>query len=212
MVRKKGLARITGEHYTHRYLWHAAQILASKGRADETGGVLLMAATLFAYFAFEAYLNHVGPIVCPDEWRREREFFGGEGGEEYRGTLGKLRLLGDRLGLTWDRSRRPYQTFVDLDLRRDAVVHGRAERFDVEIAFKDPQYIKRIDPVIYEFADEKFVARVFEDLEKLGDALQAAAQEQLGEVEVWSPRAFLGMAGHQSGSIVEMPSDDERAV
>lgn len=96
MPLKEGRARITGEHYTHRYLWHAARTLSEKGKADETGGVLLMAATLFAFFALEAYLNYIGPIVCPDEWASEREFFGGEGGERYRGTLGKLHLLGDR--------------------------------------------------------------------------------------------------------------------
>jgi hypothetical protein len=212
VVRKKGRARITGEHYTHRYLWHAAQTLAVKGRADETGGVLLMAATIFAYFAFEAYLNYIGPIVCPDEWLRERAYFGGEGGEQYRGTLGKAWLLTDRLGLKRDRSRRPYQTLVDLDTRRDAVVHGRTEQFDVAVAFKDPQRIKRVDPVIYEFADETFVARVLEDVESIGDTIQRAAQEKLGEADIWSPRAFLGIMGHKSGSILGMPSDDEQAV
>jgi hypothetical protein len=116
------------------------------------------------------------------------------------------------LDLKLDRGRRPYQTLVELDRRRDAVVHGRTEQFDVEVAFKDPQHIKRIDPVIYEFADETFVTRVLEDLESIGDTIQQAAQEKLGEAEVWSPRAFLGMTGRQSGSIVEMPGDGERAV
>jgi len=168
LARKKGRARITGEHYTHRYLWHSAQTLATKGKADETGGVLLMAATIFAYFAFEAYLNHIGPIVCAEEWFREREFFGGEGGERYRGTLGKAQFLADHLGVELDRGHRPFQTVIELDTRRDAVVHGRTQHFDVEIAFKAPEHIKRVDPVMYEFADEAFVDRVLRDVEKVG--------------------------------------------
>jgi hypothetical protein len=209
---KKGRARITGEHYTHRYLWHAAETLAEKGRADETGGVLLMAAMVFTYFAFEAFLNSIGPIACPNEWGRERAFFAGEGGDRYRGTLGKLHLLADRLSIELDHSRRPYQSVLMLDQRRDAVVHGRTEKIESEIVFKDPAFLKSIDPAIYAFADEAFLQRVFDDLEEIADSIQREAQRQLGEGEVWSPRAFRGMISQQAGSIIEMPTLHDEAV
>jgi len=206
VLRKKGRAQITGEHYTHRYLWHAAETLAEKGHSiEDGGGVLLMAATLFAYFALESYLNYIGPIACPDEWSRERQFFGGDGGDPYKGTLGKLHLLSDRLHVSLDRGRRPYQTVALLDQRRDAVVHGRPERINVEVTFKDPRFLESADPAIYAFADEDFLRQVFQDLETVGDSIQLAAQQQLGEHTVWSPRAFRGMTGHHGGSILEMP-------
>jgi len=54
---KKGRANVTGEHYTHRYLCHAAESLADQGRVDDTGAPLIVAGMLFTYFAFEAYLT-----------------------------------------------------------------------------------------------------------------------------------------------------------
>src|SRR6185437_7319302 len=171
MSRLPGRARITGEHFTHRYLWHVAETIAETGRRSETGGVFLLAANLFAYFALEAHLNDLGPVVCLDEWSREREFFAGDGGERYRGTLGKLHLLADRVGVELDRGRRPYQTLVTVDSQRDAVVHGRTERFDLEVTFKRPESIERVSPEIYAFSDEAFVHRAFEDLEALADSI-----------------------------------------
>jgi hypothetical protein len=209
---EKGRAQIAGEHYTHRYLWHAAETLAEKGCVDETGGPLIMAGMLFTYFAFEAYLNFIGPVVCPSEWAEERSFFSGKGGDRYRGTLGKLHLLADRLSIELDSGRRPYQTVRLLDQRRDTVVHGRPEKIDIEVAFKNPASLRSIDPAIYGLADETFLRESFNDLEEIADTVQAEAQRQLGESEVWSPRAFRGMISHQGGSIIRMPADRDRAV
>lgn len=201
--RKRGKARVTGEHYTHRYLWHAAELLKEKGTADEDGGgVLIMASMLFVYLAFEAYLNDIGPHVCPDEWKDERRFFAKS---PYRGALGKLRLLLDRCGIAFSEGKRPYQTIAALDARRDKLVHGRTELIDQEISFKDPRDLKSLDPEVYRFADESFLDRAMADAESLADAIQVAAQAVLGEREVRSARAFRGMIGHQGGSIIEMP-------
>lgn len=203
---QKGRARLTGQYYTHRYLWHAAETLARQGRTQEEGGAIsLLAAVLFVYFALEAYVNDIGPMVCPEEWADERAFFGGKGGDRYRGTLGKVLLVADRLQLPVDQARRPYQTVMMLDSRRDQLVHGRPEVIDQEVSFRGPEHLKNIDSALYSIADAVFVRRAFSDVEQLCDAIQGHAQAELGEHVVWSPRAFRGMMSHQGGSILEMP-------
>src|SRR5687768_2096004 len=97
MRKTSGRARLTGEHYTHRHLWHAAEMLRERGRGPEDGnGILLMASTVFVYLAVEAYTNDLGARVCPSEWADERNFFSTG---DFRGTLGKLAYLAKMLGV-----------------------------------------------------------------------------------------------------------------
>ena len=149
-----------------------------------------------------AFLNYVGERLCPDEWRNERAFFAGS---EYRGTLGKLRLLLERAGVAYDKGARPYQTIAELDRRRDALVHARHEVYDREVTFKHVSELKSTDPAIYDFADAAFLGRAFADAEALCDAIEVAAQHQLGEFGQLAPYAFRGMISAQGGSIIAMP-------
>src|SRR5690606_33857575 len=119
---KRGRAHLTGEHFTHRYLWHCSLTLDAQASREEGGSAAFeLAALLFVYLAFEAYLNYLGPRVCPEEWKDERKSFGAESKNRFRGTLGKLRLVADRTGLVLDTGTRPYQTIAELDRRRDRI-------------------------------------------------------------------------------------------
>jgi hypothetical protein len=160
---------------------------------------------LFVYLAFEAYLNYLGPRVCPNEWADERTYFGGDGGERYRGTLGKLHRLADEAGVVLEKGRRPYQTVVELDRRRDRLVHGRHEEFDYVVEFKDPKYIPDPEPQIYGLADSASLARAMTDVSAICDELHKRCQELAGEHAISGGAAFVGMIGHHGGSIIEMP-------
>ncbi len=51
-------AHLTGEFLTHRTLWLTAQRFLAAGMGEPKGSFYpLLAATVFSYFAFEAFLN-----------------------------------------------------------------------------------------------------------------------------------------------------------
>jgi hypothetical protein len=193
-------ARLTGEIFNHRLLWHSAHVLSKQATDREEGSTYsLLAATLFAYLALEAYLNDVGPRVAPEQWKDERESFS-QG--EYRGTLGKLEFLLRQLDLKYDKGRRPFQTVRELDRRRDALVHPRTEKVDHLIRYRDAAKVQtHKDPELFEFADQNFLVQAFQDIEVLCDGIQGAARQRLGEHEILWPVAFRGAMWHQGGSL-----------
>lgn len=197
----KRVARLTGEIYTHRLLWHTAQSLRDSATEDaETSPHELLGALLFVFFAFEAFLNYLGPLVVPEAWQDERRFFSRN--EQYRGTLGKLHLLADRLAVSFDKGTRPYQTLRALNEKRDFLAHPRPELVDEHIPYTDPSNVPRSkEPELFGLADLSFLDRATADVESIGDSLQARAQVVLGEHVIYSPRAFVGMLWHQGGSL-----------
>jgi hypothetical protein len=193
-------ARITAEHFTHRTLWLTAQHLHELGLSKEEGGFYpLLSAGLFAFLAFEAFLNELGHAIAPEIWRQERDFFRGR---EFRGTLGKLLYLAQHSGLSLKKGERPYQTIRMLAAQRHRLVHGRTERQDKVVRFSNAREIPSLRPAIDSFADEGFVGRALLDVEAMSDNLLAAAQQRHGKhVMLGSARAFVGMAGYQHGWI-----------
>ncbi len=192
---------MTGEISTHRLLWHTAQSLrAAATNGAETSSHELLGALLFIFFAFEAYMNYLGPLVAPDAWSEEREFFSHR--TRYRGTLGKLDLLAERLCYDIDRGRRPYQSLKALNSKRDFLAHARPELIDEEIPYSDPRTVPRSrEPELFGLADVAFLDRALTDVEIIGDELQRRAQESLGHGVIHSPRAFIGMLWHQGGAL-----------
>ena len=194
-------ARVHGEHYTWRSLWVGASTLQERGRLDESGSWwATLSAMLLAYTALEAYLNYLGPSLCPGEWTNEKAFFS-KG--KYRGTLGKLALLLDRCGLPWDPSRQPWQTLKEINKRRDLIAHPRNEHWDEEIAFLSPGDLRSRDSAFYALVDEKFVDRAMAAIEAVCDPLHVAAARILEGGPAFGPSAFHGMVGHSGGSILD---------
>jgi len=200
MTKAKKKARVTGEIYNHRLLWHAAQCLYDAATREELGSAhRTLAAMLFVYTALEGYLNDIGSRFRPDTWANEREFFGRG---QYHGTLGKLDYLLDELGLTADRGIRPYQTVKTLDTHRDGLIHPRTEIVDWIIEYTDPEKVPlRKEPELYGYEDPAFVGRALEDVEEICDLIQAAVTERLGEARVPGRRAFVGSIWIQGGSL-----------
>jgi hypothetical protein len=68
-------AHLTGEIFNHQLLWHTVQSLLERGADDEEGSYHTnLAAVLFAYFAFEGFLNFLGEGVAKKQWQDERQF------------------------------------------------------------------------------------------------------------------------------------------
>jgi hypothetical protein len=194
--------RVVGEHATHRHIWRAARLLDHGPDTQERREAMVMASTLFVYLAFEAFLNDVGSRICPDAWANERQTFGASG--DYRGTLGKCEYLLKQCGLPVERGRRPFQTAVELDRRRDLLVHGRPFSVDRAIEYVEPKQPRWEEAPILALSDARFLERATTDVEQLCDAMHVAARpiaEHLGTA-LESDRAFYGVV-HQHRAWVQ---------
>jgi hypothetical protein len=116
-----------GIQYTHRLLWQVVEDQAEIARTRERDwfGPSLV-AMVFAFHTIEAYTNFAGEVVAPDIWAKERDYFRNQ---PYRGWDGKMRKLLELVAIEWRPDTRPFSTVVRLKTLRDAIAHGKAERF-----------------------------------------------------------------------------------
>jgi hypothetical protein len=192
-------ARITGEIFSHRLLWHTAQSLHKRASKEPSGSYHgYLAAVMFTFFASEAFLNFLGEKVAPDEWSQERDVFSKD---PYRGTYGKLRLLCERLKLK-PGSNRPWSSLEELAEARFAVVHARPDRVDQVFKASRPEDVPtHRDPVIFAYGEAAFATRVMDDAEEVADQLMTAALAAGYRLDAHGPRAFRGMTWHQGGHV-----------
>ena len=170
--RERKKTRVTGVTFHHRMLWSAARELIRE--ADEEPGRRwhgYLAALLLAFFSFEGLLNYIGEELYPDEWSDEKVLFS-QGPR--RGATGKFEYLSDRLGVPFDRSRRPYQSLQKLSAFRRSMVHVRHEKIEAEVVTSIEEIGKEthIPPIV---AGDS-VREIRADLEELGAGLFQAAQ------------------------------------
>ncbi len=110
-------------HFTYVYLYDMATYSRDQAEADEEGRFFnCMNAVVYSAFCVEAYLNHVGPLVLPC-WDKE------ECGIDKFSPQAKLCLICDRLGLTVDVSRQPFQSFRAVFKFRNLIAHAKPGDF-----------------------------------------------------------------------------------
>jgi hypothetical protein len=121
-----------GIEYTHRVLWKIvedqARIAAERGDRGDWFGPSLV-AMVFAFHTVEAYANFVGEQVAPEIWADERNYFRKE---PYRGWDGKLRKILELVKIDLLPGERPLVTLLLLKELRDAIGHGKSQRFTHE--------------------------------------------------------------------------------
>jgi len=119
-MKKPKKATVTKERTLRMYseLWHASDCVLKKGLADPQGSNWqFLSSTVLTAFAFEAYLNHLGPIIL-DSWDQRERLSPWE----------KFELLCQILGVQFPegKEKRPLQTIVELLKFRDTMAHGRS--------------------------------------------------------------------------------------
>lgn len=121
--------------YTHEYLWRAAQSLHKHSAADEKNFYYRLSSLIMTYLAFEAFVNFLGEVVCPEKWAIEKETFRGRGDT----IEAKISDIVFQLpGYEWRKGERPYQDIKKLKRFRDLVAHGKVVRAEyVTIANED---------------------------------------------------------------------------
>ncbi len=193
-------AHLHAEFYRHNTLWTGAEVLRNLGNTPDGGLYARLAATLFAYLAFEGLLNHLGEGLFPEDWKNEKSLFSKA---PFKGTLGKLSFIAARCGLTVHRGSRPYSTLKALDKQRSALVHSRTERRTKTVVFADARRIpQRLESELAQWVTDRALARVFDDVKAMASTLVGAARSA-------HPRAmqhvygagFTGAIGSQGGHI-----------
>jgi len=72
---------------------------------------------LYCAFTMEAFLNHIGSLLLKT-WDKS---------EIWYKPKQKLKCISENLEITFDLSKRPFQTFNDLFVYRNWLVHGKTE-------------------------------------------------------------------------------------
>lgn len=149
MTKKDGISTWAGRAYTHRTLMASAKAFlhAADDRTSKLRDHHALAATLFAWLAFEAYLNTCVEHLDPAVYRDERQYFRRRGGVigKLDWTLGKLAVP---LTPSAEKRRR---TIVRLRALRDRIVHAKPAAYsgrmfhplDQQRPFMQPGWVER---------------------------------------------------------------------
>ena len=200
-MKPKTKARVQAEHYIDIQLWHTANYLYDIGRRRRKGWFHpMVAASIFAFFAFEAYLNEVGRQLCPDVWQNERKFFARG---KYKGTIGKFNYLAEHTGYGYASGVRPFQTVRHLAQVRDSIAHGKTEIVDIEVSLKRADAVAT-DTKLSQWGERPFAKQALGDVLVLSNGLMAAATTKFGKYKAgYRSSAFVGVTGSRSIQVVD---------
>lgn len=112
--------------HMHEILWSGATHMSRLPAEDDTQpAYALMGALMLIHSAFGAYLNFVGARAAPEVWADEKSRFTTP---PYRGVLGKLNWLCEKLEVEQDWGAQPWQSLKALDAWRNRLAHGKDGR------------------------------------------------------------------------------------
>lgn len=174
-TQKKALVTQERDLNTYAELWHASECVLAAGLAQPRGSSWqFLSSIVLTAFAFEAYLNHVGPQVLSC-W----------GSLERLSPNSKLRLLCEimKVNLAGTVGERPLQTINQLFKFRNTLAHGRSETITPEVKSVDideleahrAQHLLSGWELLIESCD--FAKRAREDVEVVLKLIQAARPE-----------------------------------
>jgi hypothetical protein len=162
MVSKKLVITKEREVRTYAEMWHTSGFLLKKGVENKTGSYLMfMASLVFTAFTLEAYLNHIGP-----------KLFKCWGDLERLGPREKLNIVLDRLNITVNNGKRPWQVMKRLFSFRNDIAHGKSEVVKMRDKVSLNMYSERkLEDVILtkweEYCTKSNAQKAREDIEKI---------------------------------------------
>jgi hypothetical protein len=115
--------------HTYSELWHASQCVLEAGIQEPRGSSWqFLSSTVLTAFAFEAYLNHVGPTVfsCWEQLERLPPW-------------SKFELLCESLSVSFPDGpgKRPLQSVIKLLEFRNTMAHGRSRQIKAKPELRD---------------------------------------------------------------------------
>lgn len=157
--------------HTYAHLWHTSRVLSQLGEEASEGSFhLFLSSIVFAAFALEGYLNHIGArlFACWEELDRSLS------------PEAKLALICERLSLPVKKGHRPWQTVARAIRVRNMLAHGKTipigdEYIEEYSEGYEPPRPPHILTDWEQSATRENTARVHEDIRAVADQLQAAS-------------------------------------
>lgn len=179
---------IRGETFTYRMLWDCclAQIKAAE-KSDEGERVFNITSMLMAYFTYESYINFLWDRFATEKWAKELKSFS-QNQKSYRGLLGKLKYLSERIPLEgMEKIRKQMQTISRLKKLRDFLSHGPVDRYEKSIVHhrdKEPPLLGygKID----RYVTPNLAARAINDVREVIEFLHVQARKR--SEDMWLKR------------------------
>lgn len=170
--------KVSEEVYTHEYLWRAAETLHKHASLDRRHFYYRLSALMMAYLAFEAFINFIGEVMCPDLWAHEKDAFRGKG-DAIEAKIGAI--VRQFPGYEWRKGEFPYQDVKKLKRFRDLVAHGKVIRSEY-IAFPNDDEINfRWTHEWDEFIEPEQVARSISSVKTFSQSLLIEARKYCDE-------------------------------
>ncbi|WP_137936572.1 hypothetical protein [Chitinivorax sp. B] len=187
-MKKPPKAVVVKERTVHTYseLWHASDCVLERGVEEPKGSTWqFLSSVILTAFSFEAYLNHVGPVVfeCWPELERLSPW-------------GKLELICETLKVDFPegQGKRPLQTVIKLLSFRNTMAHGRSQELRPKQVLRDindglDNFLGEIPLTDWErlIKDSTFVNQVREDVKAVLEKIHSARPE---------PKELLFSFGH----------------
>jgi hypothetical protein len=188
-------------HYVSRTyidLWTLVELHVHRQSATQDKDERIAArfsAIVFAFFALEAYLNHLGMKIKPDLWegKKEREYFSGRKkieGQKYYGPIGKLQFLYSQCGLYYDRTSEEMETIQRLKEFRDLLAHGRTEESILPISCSSGQPPELIVPEVWQYVNSGLLETAHTHVRRIVERLHTAAVVAFPNAKI-EPAAFV---------------------
>jgi hypothetical protein len=189
---------LQGENFTHRNLWHTSVHLKDTGDAIAEGSAhQYKAASVFAVFAFEAYLNYLISKIDKDIANTEKEYFGPKGG--YSGTKGKIKWILEKLELPQaNYGSSPYQKLHEIISTRNSYAHGQPEPYQITETHNNPDH--DISPPWYtDSTSKKDIEQIMRCIMNITGDMHKVAESFLGSPIWWGEEALTGPLSYASG-------------
>jgi hypothetical protein len=177
---------------TYIDLWTSVKILIrmeAEAQDKDQKFATRLSALIFAFFTFEAYLNHLGIMVRPDLWegKKERGYFNGRkkiDGQEYYGIIGKLHFLYSQCGLVYDKTSAEMQTIRKLKEFRDLLAHGKTEKDILPISCAPSQTPELIVPEVWQYVQSDLLEAAYVHVKSVVEQLHTAAVVAFPDVDI----------------------------
>jgi len=110
---------------THVILWRCCEAMEEQAEREKVGAFNFhLSEMLFAFLAYEAYLNFVMRFMAPEGYKREQKM----------DIKGKLKAIEKNVGLIVDRLKDPYATVAWHEQFRDFLVHGKPDEYALTLS------------------------------------------------------------------------------
>lgn len=161
---------------TYAELWHASHCVLTSGQENPKGSSWqFLSSTLLTAFAFEAYLNHVGPTLFVHWSHLDR-----------LPPWSKLELICEKLAVSFPRGSgsRPLQSVAKLLDFRNTIAHGRSHQLEAKPVIRTAENYEAALGERLLFNWEKliqsdvFPRRAREDVTKVLEAIHEARVER----------------------------------